>query len=97
MEVIADICQLSLSDLTDFAIAYVEYEDVGGNFMNDDDLVQDYFGGKNVGYRVIEIIRAQRCEIMAYMPDNVVEMKYACTRGDGVFVYARTANDVNVG
>lgn len=97
MEVISDICLLSLNELYDFAIAYVEYEDVGGNFLNDDDLVRDYFNNKSVGYRVIEIIRAQRCEIMAYMPDNIVEMKYVRTVGDGVFIYARTANDFNAG
>lgn len=97
MELIGDICQLSLSDLTEFAIAYVEYIDVGCNFMDDTDVVHDYFGNRSIGYRAIEIIRAQRSEVLAYIPKDTVEMNYIRTVGDGVFVYARTANHSNAG
>lgn len=96
MELIGDVCQLSLSDLIDFAIAYVEYIDVGDSFMSEKDIVEEYFHGKSVGWRAIEIIKFQRSEIMAYIPKGTVEMHYVRSVRDGVYVYARTSDDVNV-
>lgn len=97
MEQIGDICQLSLNNLIEFAIAFVEYEDMGGGFLNDDDLIRDCFGGHLVGWRAIEIIKHQRNEIMAYIPLDAVELRYLRTHGTGVFVYARTPDHVNAG
>lgn len=92
----ADICLLSLSDLIDFAISYIEYIDVGDSFMSDQDLIEGYFGGRSVGWRALEIIKHQRSEVMAYIPNGTVEMQYVRSLAGGVYVHARTSNDVNV-
>lgn len=97
MELVADICQLSLSDLYELAIAYVELIDVGGGYACDEDIVTNTFGGKQVGWKVLEVIDMQRSEIMAYIPDTVLEMHYLRCHRDGVYVYARTSDDVNDG
>lgn len=97
VQLAADICQLSLNDVTELAIAYIEYVEIGCNFMDDADIVHDYFDNRSIGYRVIEIIRAQRSEILAYIPRDTVEMNYVSTVGEGVYVYARTSDNVVVG
>lgn len=97
IELIGDICQLSLSDLFEFAISYIEHESIGDGFICNEDIITNLFGGRAVGYRVIEVITSRSCEVMAYIPKDTLEMYYLRTLGDGVFVYARTSDDVNVG
>lgn len=87
---IADLCSLSLPEMYEFAIAYVEYEDVGDGFLCREDLVEQQFGGRAVGWRALEIIDNQRAEITAYIPNGTVEMHYVRTVKDGVYIYART-------
>lgn len=97
MELIGDICQLSLSDLIELSIAYIEHADIGCNFVCDDDIVTEYFNGKTAGWRAIEIIRHQRAEVMSYIPQDTAEMHYLRSHRDGVYVYARTSDNVNAG
>lgn len=87
---IADLCSLSLPDMYEFAIAYVEYEDVGGGCLCREDIVEQHFGGRSVGWRALEIIDHQRSEILAYIPNNTVEMQYVRTIKDGIYILART-------
>ncbi len=92
---IADICQLSLNDLIEIAIAYIEYIDIGCNIIHTEDIINDIFSNRSLGYRAIELIEKQRPEVLAYLPRGVVEMTYVRTVGDGVFVYARTSDVFN--
>lgn len=91
---IADLCSLSLPDMYEFAIAYVEYEDVGNGVLCREDIVEEQFGGRSVGWRALEIIDNQRSEVTAYLPANTVELQYVRTIKDGIYVLARTLDKV---
>lgn len=91
---IADLCSLSLPEMYEFAIAYVEYSDVGDGYICRDDLIKEQFGGRSVGWRALEIIDHQRSEILAYIPTNTVELHYLRTIKDGVYLLARTRDAV---
>lgn len=91
VELLGDRVGLSVSDINDAIIAYIEYQWFNGcSQISDDDFVQMYFMGDTMGYTVLYAVHDQMTEIGAYIPGDIDSLVYTKTIKDGFYVIGTT-------
>lgn len=87
---------LTISEIHDIFIAYVEYSLFNGeSTIDDDDFVQQYFMGDTMGYAVFYIVKARLSEITAYLPTELKSVRYNRTHNDGLYILCETNEHIN--
>jgi hypothetical protein len=87
VELLGDRVGLSVSDINDAMIAYIEYQWFNGcHSLDDSEFVQQYFMGDSVGYSVLYAVQAQMVEIGSYVPGPIQSLRYSRTIKDGFYV-----------
>lgn len=89
VELLGDYVGLSISDINEAMIAYVEYRWFNTCLsFNDEDFVQEYFMGVPIGYSVVYAVKSQLPEIGAYLPGDMKSLRYLRTIKDGFYLIA---------
>lgn len=87
VELLSDRIGLTVSDINDAILAYVEYLWFNDcNTFNERDFVDSYFMGDSLGYEILYAVTAQLPEVGAYIPCVITSLKYLRTVKDGLYV-----------
>jgi hypothetical protein len=87
VEILGDRVGLSISDIHDVMIAFVEYcwfND--GHTLNPRAFVDTYFMGDTMGYDVLYAVQSQLPEIASYIPFEISSVKYLRTYNGGFYI-----------
>lgn len=94
VELLGDRIGLSVSDINDIVVAYVEYQWFNGvNSCSEQDIVDGYFMGDAMGYPILYAVSNQLLEIGSYIPDNLKSIRYARTHRDGFYLICEVADE----
>ncbi len=87
VEILGDKVGLSVSDINEIIVAYIEYISLNcPQSIADREIVEQYFMGDPMGYTLLYAVIARYPEITAYIPAGVKSIRYASTRRDGFFL-----------
>lgn len=87
VELLGDRVGLSVSDINDIVIAYVEYVWFNGEqSISDREIIETYFMGDPMGYDLLYAVQAQLPEIGSFVPDDINKLKYGRTVKGGFYI-----------
>lgn len=87
VELLGDRVGLSVSDINEAVVAWLEYTHFNHPHDSADrDIVDTCFMGDPVGHDLLYAVADNRPEITAYIPDKTVSFSYARTHKDGFYL-----------
>lgn len=87
VEILGDKVGLSVSDINDIVVSYIEYVHFNcPQSFADREIVEQYFMGDPMGYTLLYAVIGQFPEIHAYIPDRVKSIRYARTLQGGFYL-----------